>query len=129
MAGRRAFTLLEVMISVAILGLSVVAGLRLLAVSSRALEDVHFERKNLSLARSLWLKNAAGNLEQRGRESDCSWEAREFDFDHQEDVPEGFSCSRITLLQTGLTSVRQGEDSRSFIFYLPDMKTAKERAE
>jgi len=53
MRGRRGFTLLEVMIAVAILGLASAGGLRLLAMSARALEAVRFERRNLELARSL----------------------------------------------------------------------------
>ncbi len=120
---------MEVMISVAILGLSAAAGLRLLAMSARALEEVRLERDNLFLARSLWLKNAAGKLEDRGREDDYSWETAEFGFDRQEDVPEGFSCRKVTLVRTDSLFVRPDGGPGSFVFYLPDMEIAKERAE
>ena len=129
MARRSGFTLLEVMISVAILGLSAAAGLKLLAMSARSLEEVRFERSNLSLARSLWLKEVAGELEERGRENDYSWETMEFAFDRQKDVPEGFTCRKITLVQGDPATTRSGEGSRSFVFYLPDLKTVKDRTE
>ena len=129
MRHRGAFTLLEVMVAVAILGLSVAGGLRLFTISIRALEDVRREQRNLSLARSLWLKAAAEKLEDRGREEDFSWETEKFVFERQPDVPEGFSCRKVTLVQGDPMSRPLRGDADAFIFYLPDMKVEKERAE
>ncbi len=129
MRGRRGFTLLEVMIAVAILGLASAGGLRLLAMSARALEAVRFERRNLELARSLWLKAAGEGLDERGREDGCSWETREFAFDRQESVPEGFACKKVVLVQSDPAPYGPAKEAGSFVFYLPDSKNAKERTE
>ena len=129
MKRRSAFTLLEVMVAVAVLGLSAAGSLRLLTLSVRLLEDVRFERRNLALARSLWLNAAAGKLDERGRENDCSWETKQFTFERQPDVPEGFFCREVVLLQRESQSSEPEKNVEEFIFYLPDMKIKKERTE
>ena len=129
MKRRNAFTLLEVMVAVAILGLSAAGSLRLLTLSVRVLEDVRFERRSLDRARSLWLTAAAGKLDERGRENDYSWETKQFTFERQPDVPEGFFCRKVVLLQGETQSSGPGKNVEEFIFYLPDMKIKKERTE
>ena len=129
MKRRNAFTLLEVMVAVAILGLSAAGSLRLLTISLRLLEDVRFERQNLVLARSLWLTAAAGKLDERGRENEFSWETKQFAFEQQPDVPEGFFCRKVVLLQGPLLSSGLENKVDEFVFYLPALKIKKERTE
>ena len=129
MKRRSAFTLLEVMVAVAILGLSAVGSLRLLTISARLLEDVRVERRSLSLARTLWLAAAAGKLAEQGRENDYSWESKQYTFERQPDVPEGFYCRKVVLVQADPLSSRSPKDNDSFVFYLPEMKIKKERTE
>lgn len=129
MKRRSAFTLLEVMVAVAILGLSAAGSLRLLTISARLLEDVRVERRSLSLARTLWLAAAAGKLAEQGRENDYSWESKQYTFERQPDVPEGFYCRKVVLVQADPLSSRSPKDNDSFVFYLPEMKIKKERTE
>ncbi len=129
MKRRGAFTLLEVMVAIAILGLSAAGGLRLLTISARLLEDVRAERRSLSLARTLWLTAAAGKLDEHGRENDFTWETKSFTFERQPDVPEGFSCRKVVLVQGDTTSSHFKKDNDAFVFYLPDIKNKKERIE
>ena len=129
MKRRNAFTLLEVMVAVAILGLSVAGSLRLIALSVRALEDVRYERRNLALARALWLTASSGKLGERGREREYSWETERFSFERQSDVPEGFFCRKVVLSQADPTSSRSERTKDSFVFFVPDMKIEKERTE
>lgn len=126
---RSAFTLLEVMVAVAVLGLASAASLRLLTMSARAVEQVRHERRNLSLARSLWLQASYGELKDRGRESDYSWVTERFSFDRQQDVPEGFYCRKVVLSQGDPMSRQPGIERNAFVFYVPDLELKKERKE
>lgn len=127
MKKRSAFTLIEVMVAVAVLGLSAAGSLRLLTMSVRALEDVRYERHNLSLARTLWLAAVSDSLDERGREKEYSWETKRFTFERQEEVPEGFYCRQVDLVQGDPMSRPSGSNANAFIFYVPDMKEKKER--
>ena len=127
MRKRGAFTLMEVMVAVAVLGLSAAGSLRLLTISARALEEVRYERSNLTLARTLWLASVSDSLAERGREKEYSWDTKRFSFERQTNIPEGFYCRQIELVQGDAMSLPSERKRNSFIFYAPDMKMEKER--
>ena len=56
MASRRAFTLMEVLVAVAIAGLVIAAGFRLIGLSLRSLAEVRLERELAVAARRIWLE-------------------------------------------------------------------------
>ncbi|QVL37104.1 type II secretion system protein [Aminirod propionatiphilus] len=72
----RGFTLLEVLVAVAILALSATGALRLVAMSQRSLAEVRLQRDFLDGARALQVRALAGDLPSSGSEGDLAWEVR-----------------------------------------------------
>ena len=67
------FTLVEIMVAVAILALVSVAALRLAAISQRTLEEVQVQRRLLDETRALQVIQRAGTLPDSGKSGDLSW--------------------------------------------------------
>ncbi|HPK07324.1 MAG TPA: type II secretion system protein, partial [Aminivibrio sp.] len=61
--GRRAFTLAETLVAVAVLGLVAAGSMRLAVLSARALGEVRQGRERLALSRNFWLRAVGGKLE------------------------------------------------------------------
>ena len=93
----RAFTLVETLVAVAVLGLVGAGALKLTALSAGTLAEVRAGRERLALSRSFWLKAVSGSLDDRGREEGRSWESGPFDFPGAEGLPPGFSCRRVIV--------------------------------
>ena len=56
MITRKGFTLMEVLVSVAVAGLVITAGFRLIAMSYRLLGELQAERDLISAAQEIWLR-------------------------------------------------------------------------
>ncbi len=67
------FTLVEIMVAVAILALVSVGALRLAALSQRTLDEVQIQRRLLDEARALQVIQRAGTLPDSGSSGDLSW--------------------------------------------------------
>ncbi len=67
------FTLVEIMVAVAILALVSVAALRLAAVSQRTLDEVQIQRRLLDETRALQVIQRGGTLPDSGSSGDLSW--------------------------------------------------------
>ena len=50
------FTLMEVLVSVAVAGLVITSGFRLIAMSYKLLAEIHAERELISAAQNIWLR-------------------------------------------------------------------------
>lgn len=74
--GRKAFTLIEVLIAVVILGLAATASIKLVVMSHRTLAEVRIQRELLSKGRELQFEAMRGVLPDSGREDWGSWEMR-----------------------------------------------------
>ncbi len=76
MVSRRAFTLMEVLVAVAIAGLVVSAGFRLIAMSLRSLAEVRAERELAAAAQKIWLEfRTKEDTPDKGEMDGASWEA------------------------------------------------------
>ena len=53
---RRGFTLMEVLVAVAIVGMVVAAGFRLITMSLRSLSEIAAERELTAAAQRIWLR-------------------------------------------------------------------------
>jgi len=124
-----AFTLVEVMVAVAVLGLCAAGSLRLFALSARSLEAVRSGRERLTLSRTLWIRAVADDLEERGRQEEYEWETGRFDFPGQNDVPEGFFCKTLIVYPKNSTARLQGEKREKIVIYVPDFKIKKGRTQ
>ncbi|MEA4881046.1 MAG: prepilin-type N-terminal cleavage/methylation domain-containing protein [Synergistaceae bacterium] len=126
---RRGFTLVEVMVAVAVLGLVAAGSLRLSALSLRGLSDVRQAREDLALSRSYWIAADSGALENRGREKDASWEVETFDFPGQRGLPPAYRVKKVILLPAELSGGRIPGKRNSIVLYVPELKLVKGRKE
>ena len=126
---RRGFTLVEVMVAVAVLGLVAAGSLRLSALSLRGLRDVRRGREDLALSRSYWIAADSGALENRGREKDASWEMETFDFPGQRGLPPAYRVKKVILLPAELSGGRIPGKRNSIVLYVPELKLVKGRKE
>jgi prepilin-type N-terminal cleavage/methylation domain-containing protein len=109
-SGQRGFTLVETLVAVAILGLVAAGSLRLAGLSAK----VRSGRERLALLRDFQLRALAGKLESRGREDGLSWEKAPFYFPGQNDLPEGYSCQKITI------DLPPDNGGNRLVLYVPD---------
>lgn len=104
---RRGFTLMEVLVAVAITGLVIAAGFRLITMSLRALRELQQERALTAAAQKIWLRfRTEADMPESGREEDVEWSTE------REDLPIGdfeLPMRRVT--------VTVGD--RSMMIYLP----------
>lgn len=90
---RRAFTLMEVLVSVAVAGLVITAGFRLIAMSYRLLGEIQYEQELISAANEIWLRfrtdediPTSGTNDEKGyswRAEDISVPADEYEFKYR----------------------------------------------
>ncbi len=125
----RGFTLVEVMVAVAVLGLVAAGSLRLSVLSLRGLADVRQGRENLALSRSYWIAADSGSLGSRGRGKDASWETETFDFPGQRGLPPGYRCKKVILLPAEPSGGRIPGKQNSIVLYVPELKLVKGRKE
>lgn len=111
---KKAFTLVETLVAVAILGLVGAGALKLTALSARTLGEVRAGWESLALSRNFWLRAVSGRLEDRGRGKDQSWESGVFDFPGQKDRPPGFTCRRIVVTPA------PDKGGGAIVLYVPD---------
>ena len=105
MASRRAFTLMEVLVAVAIAGLVISAGFRLIALS---LAEVRPERELAVAARSIWLEfRTKEDMPDKGEKDGVSWETELDSVPVVGDMELPFKRVRVTLR------------GRSMVLYLP----------
>lgn len=125
-----AFTLVEVLVAVAVLGLSAAGSLRLFALSARSLEMVRAGRASMELSRTLWISSITGALEEKGRENEYEWETGRFDFPGQNGAPEGFFCKTLIVYPGNRASEHhQGRTREKIVLYVPDFKIEKGRTQ
>ena len=107
MRRRRGFTLMEVLVAVAVAGLVVAGGFRLLSLSLRTLAEIQRERELLSAAQRLWLRfRTEDGVPDSGSEEGVEW-ATEKDSVKLDDLELPFR--RVTVTVGG----------RSMTLYLP----------
>ena len=108
---RRGFTLMEVLVAVAIAGLVVAAGFRLITMSMRSLGDIQAERELTAAARKIWLRfRTEKDMPDSGREDGVEWRTE------LDSVPVGDGELDFELPFKRVT-VTLG--TRSMIIYLP----------
>jgi prepilin-type N-terminal cleavage/methylation domain-containing protein len=76
MGRRRAFTLVEVLIAVVILGLAAAASLKLVAMSHRTLAEVRIQRELLTRGKEMQFEAMRGVLPESGRDDQLTWQLR-----------------------------------------------------
>lgn len=107
----KGFTLMEVLISVAIAGLVITAGFKLIAMSYRLLGEVEAERELVAAAQRIWLRfRVDPGMPDSGKDdkNNISW-STENDSLPFEDYEISFKRVKVTLNET-----------RSMIIYVPD---------
>lgn len=98
---------MEVLIAVAITGLVVTAGFRLIAMSMRSLSEIRDERELTSSAQKLWLRfKTEEDMPDSGKDGEVEWET-ELDSVPVEDLELPFKRVKITFR------------GRSMVIYLP----------
>ena len=108
MASRRAFTLMEVLVAVAIAGLVIAAGFRLIGLSLRSLAEVRLERELVVAARRIWLEfRTKEDMPDKGEKDGVSWESELDSVPVVGDMELPFRRVRVTLR------------GRSMVLYLP----------
>ncbi len=95
MRRRTAFTLVEVLVAVAILGLVGTGALKLVMMGQRGLEEVRVQERLLDEGRALQLQAMAGNLPESGASGDLEWEIGK----HQVSLMEGSWNAGYHLLE------------------------------
>ena len=71
---RRGFTLMEVLVAVAIVGMVVAGGVRLITMSLRSLSEIAAERALTAAAQRIWLRfRTEKDMPDSGREEDVEW--------------------------------------------------------
>lgn len=99
---------MEVMISVAIAGLVITAGFRLVSMSIRTLSEIEGERALAAAARRVWLKfRVEGDVPDSGKDDDGTEWRTEIDSVPVEEMEMSFR--RVTVTLSG----------RSMVIYLP----------
>lgn len=79
MMKHKGFTLMEVLVSVAIAGLVITAGFRLIAMSYKLMGELEAERELISASQEIWLKfRVDKEMSENGRddEKNISWETQ-----------------------------------------------------
>ena len=105
---RRGFTLMEVLVAVAIVGMVVAAGFRLITMSLRSLSEIAAERELTAAAQRIWLRfRTEKDMPESGKEEGVEWRT-EIDSVPIEDLELPFR--RVT--------VSMGK--RSMVIYLPE---------
>lgn len=108
MRARRAFTLMEVLVAVAIAGLVVAAGFRLIAMSLRSLAEIRAERELVAAARRVWLEfRTKEDTPDKGEKDGTSWETE------RDSVPV------VGDMELPFRRVRVTREGRSMLLYLP----------
>ncbi|MBR0044930.1 MAG: prepilin-type N-terminal cleavage/methylation domain-containing protein [Synergistaceae bacterium] len=103
----KGFTLMEVLVAVAITGLVVAGGFRLIAMSMRTLAEIQGERDLTSAAQKIWLNfKTDGEMPDSGKDGDVEWET-DFDTIKFEDLELPYKRVKISLR------------GRSMFIYLP----------
>ncbi|MBQ3626549.1 MAG: hypothetical protein II948_07400 [Synergistaceae bacterium] len=98
---------MEVLVAVAITGLVVAGGFRLIAMSMRTLAEIQGERDLTSAAQKIWLNfKTDGEMPDSGKDGDVEWET-DFDTIKFEDLELPYKRVKISLR------------GRSMFIYLP----------
>ncbi len=109
LTSRRAFTLMEVLVAVVIVGLVITAGFRLITMSLRTLSDVRIERELNSAAERILLNfKLKKDMADKGEEDGIKWEARVDSVPLIGDLELTFRRLTVTI------------GDRSMILYLPE---------
>lgn len=99
---------MEVLIAVAIAGLVVAAGFRLLSMSFRSLAEIQRERELISAARKLWLRfRIEEGVPESGSEDGVEWSTEKDSVPVVDDFELQFRRVKVTV------------DGRSMVIYLP----------
>lgn len=107
MTRRRGFTLMEVLVAVAIMGLVIAAGFHLLTMSLRSLGEIQRERELTAAAQKIWLRfRTEEDMPESGKEEGVTWRTE----------PDAVSIGDLELSLRRVT-VTVGE--RSMVLYLP----------
>ena len=105
---RGGFTLMEVLVAVAIAGLVVSAGFRLLSLSFRSLADIQRERELIAATQKLWLRfRTEESVPESGSEDGVEWRTERDSVPVVDDFE--LSFRRVTVTVGG----------RSMVLYLP----------
>ena len=105
---RGGFTLMEVMVAVAIAGLVFTAGFRLISMSFRSLSEIQQERELTAAAERIWLKfRTQEDTPDKGEEDGVKWET-ELD-----------SVPVVDDMELSFKRVKVSVGERSMIIYLP----------
>ena len=108
MVSRRAFTLMEVLVAVAIAGLVIAAGFRLIAMSLRSLAEVRGERELAAAAQRVWLEfRTKEDTPDKGEKDGVTWETELDSVPVVGDMELPFKRVKVTL------------EGRSMLLYLP----------
>ncbi len=103
----KGFTLMEVLVAVAITGLVVAGGFRLIAMSMRTLAEIQGERDLTAAAQRIWLQfKTDSEMPDSGKDGDVEWET-DFDTIKFEDLELPYKRVKISLR------------GRSMFIYLP----------
>ncbi|MBQ8692280.1 MAG: type II secretion system protein, partial [Synergistaceae bacterium] len=71
----KGFTLMEVLVAVAITGLVAAAGFRLIAMSMRTLAEIQGERELTAAAQKIWLQfKTDRDMPESGKDDEVEWE-------------------------------------------------------
>ena len=105
---RRGFTLMEVLVAVAIVGMVVAAGFRLITMSLRSLSEIAAERELTAAAQRIWLRfRTEKDMPESGKEEGVEWRT-EIDSVPVEDLELPFRRVTVSL------------GKRSMVIYLPE---------
>ena len=108
MGARRGFTLMEVLVAVAIAGLVIAAGFRLITMSMRSLAELRAERELVAAAQRVWLEfRAKEDTPDKGEREGTAWES-ELD-----------SVPVVGDMELLFRRVRVTRGGRSMVLYLP----------
>ncbi len=105
---KKGFTLLEVLVAVAIMGLVVVGAMHLTLAAQKTLREVAIQRQLLDYARKLLLEDKRGVLTDRGSDKGFSWEVEK-----KSQVAQGRDISLSYKI------LRVHYRGRSIFFYMP----------
>lgn len=97
---RRGFTLLEVLVAVAVAGLVVSAGFRLIAMSYKLMAEVQTERKLIDAAQNIWLRfRIDKDMPDSGTDDDLNvkWSTENLSVQIDEDYDLKFRRVTVTL--------------------------------
>lgn len=105
---RRGFTLMEVLVAVAIVGMVVAGGFRLITMSLRSLSEIAAERALTAAAQRIWLRfRTEKDMPDSGREEGVEWRTE------MDSVP-------VEDLELPFRRVTVSVGKRSMVIYLPE---------